>query len=81
MSCAIPLAPIRNALELMRRAGHDATMTDRALAIMERQVQQLVRLTDDLSTYRASPVTRSNSGTTGSICGASFAAPSKRSSR
>jgi signal transduction histidine kinase len=43
-----PLAPIRNALELMRRAGRDATLTDRALAIMERQVQQLVRLTDDL---------------------------------
>jgi signal transduction histidine kinase len=43
-----PLAPIRNALELMRRAGRDAALTDRALAIMERQVQQLVRLTDDL---------------------------------
>src|SRR5688572_13693519 len=43
-----PLAPIRNALELMRRAGHDAALTERALAIMERQVQQLVRLTDDL---------------------------------
>jgi signal transduction histidine kinase len=43
-----PLAPIRNALELIRRAGHDATMTDHALAIMERQVHQLVRLTDDL---------------------------------
>jgi signal transduction histidine kinase len=43
-----PLAPIRNALELIRRAGHDATLSERALAIMERQVQQLVRLTDDL---------------------------------
>jgi signal transduction histidine kinase len=43
-----PLAPIRNALELMRRAGDDAALSDRALAIMERQVQQLVRLTDDL---------------------------------
>jgi CheY-like chemotaxis protein len=43
-----PLAPIRNALELMRRARHDAALTDQALAIMERQVQQLVRLTDDL---------------------------------
>jgi signal transduction histidine kinase/ActR/RegA family two-component response regulator len=43
-----PLAPIRNALELIRRARHDWTMTDRALAIMERQVHQLVRLTDDL---------------------------------
>jgi CheY-like chemotaxis protein len=43
-----PLAPIRNALELMRRAGHDPVLHERALAIMERQVRQLVRLTDDL---------------------------------
>jgi signal transduction histidine kinase/ActR/RegA family two-component response regulator len=43
-----PLAPIRNALELMRRASADATITERALAIMERQLHQLVRLTDDL---------------------------------
>ncbi len=43
-----PLAPIRNALELMRRAGRDPALSERALAIMERQVRQLVRLTDDL---------------------------------
>jgi PAS domain S-box-containing protein len=43
-----PLAPIRNALELMRRGDRDDALCDRALAIMERQVQQLVRLTDDL---------------------------------
>ena len=43
-----PLAPIRNALELLRRGGHDAALNERALAIMERQVRQLVRLTDDL---------------------------------
>src|SRR5688500_11938394 len=43
-----PLAPIRNAVELMRRAGDDETLKERALAIMERQLQQLVRLTDDL---------------------------------
>jgi signal transduction histidine kinase len=43
-----PLAPIRNALELMRRIGPDAALNERALAIMERQLQQLVRLTDDL---------------------------------
>jgi PAS domain S-box-containing protein len=43
-----PLAPIRNALELMRRAGDDRRITDPALSIMERQFQQLVRLTDDL---------------------------------
>ena len=43
-----PLAPIRNALELMRRARRDAKVSERALAIMERQLHQLVRLTDDL---------------------------------
>jgi signal transduction histidine kinase/ActR/RegA family two-component response regulator len=43
-----PLAPIRNALELMRRAGDDRRLTEPALSIMERQFQQLVRLTDDL---------------------------------
>ena len=43
-----PLAPIRNALELLRRAGADTALRDRALGIAERQVQQLVRLTDDL---------------------------------
>jgi PAS domain S-box-containing protein len=43
-----PLAPIRNALELMRRTRHEPTLNERALAIMERQVKQLVRLTDDL---------------------------------
>jgi len=43
-----PLAPIRNAVELMRRAGRDPNIAERALAIMERQLHQLVRLTDDL---------------------------------
>ena len=43
-----PLAPIRNALELMQRTNRDPAVADRALAIMERQVRQLVRLTDDL---------------------------------
>src|SRR4051812_20117771 len=43
-----PLAPIRNALELLRRGAADAAVRERALAITERQVQQLVRLTDDL---------------------------------
>jgi CheY-like chemotaxis protein/nitrogen-specific signal transduction histidine kinase len=42
-----PLAPIRNALELMRRPVGD-DVQERALAIMGRQLQQLVRLTDDL---------------------------------
>jgi len=29
-----PLAPVRNALEILRRASHDTTLTDRALAIL-----------------------------------------------
>jgi signal transduction histidine kinase/ActR/RegA family two-component response regulator len=43
-----PLAPIRNALEVLRRGGGDPKQTARAHAIMERQLHQLVRLTDDL---------------------------------
>ena len=43
-----PLAAIRNALEVMRRAGGEAPLGERALAIMERQTRQLVRLTDNL---------------------------------
>ena len=43
-----PLAPIRNALELLRRAPDNAELATRAVAVMERQLLQLVRLTDDL---------------------------------
>jgi signal transduction histidine kinase/ActR/RegA family two-component response regulator len=43
-----PLAPIRNALELMKRASDDRATMDRARSAMERQVLQMVRLVDDL---------------------------------
>ncbi len=43
-----PLAPIRNAVELMRRANGDGAMTEMARSMMERQVGQMVRLVDDL---------------------------------
>jgi signal transduction histidine kinase len=43
-----PLAPIRHALELMRRAPTDMALMERARVVMERQLAQLVRLTDDL---------------------------------
>src|SRR6185369_9475100 len=43
-----PLAPLRNALELMRRAPDDVALARRGREIMERQLNQLVRLTDDL---------------------------------
>ncbi len=43
-----PLAPIRNALQIMRLAAGDPAAVERALDVMERQAQQLVRLVDDL---------------------------------
>ena len=43
-----PLAPIRNGLQIMRRAPGDAEATERILAMMERQLGQMVHLIDDL---------------------------------
>lgn len=43
-----PLAPIRHGLELMSRAADDPPAVERARAMMERQVRQMVRLIDDL---------------------------------
>src|SRR5262249_56845606 len=43
-----PLAPIRNALELLRRGSGDATLIEKARSMMGRQVGQMVRLGDDL---------------------------------
>ena len=43
-----PLAPIRNALELMKLAGGQAATVERARSMMERQLTQMVRLVDDL---------------------------------
>jgi signal transduction histidine kinase/ActR/RegA family two-component response regulator len=43
-----PLAPITNAVEILRRAGLENPAHKRALEIMGRQVQQMVRLIDDL---------------------------------
>src|SRR5262249_51186424 len=43
-----PLAPLRNALELLRRSQDDKGFFEGALSIMERQVGQMVRLVDDL---------------------------------
>ena len=43
-----PLAPIRNALEIMRLAAASPTAVERARDMMERQVIQMVRLIDDL---------------------------------
>lgn len=43
-----PLAPIRNALEIMRLAGDRVDASVKARSMMERQVAQMVRLIDDL---------------------------------
>jgi PAS domain S-box-containing protein len=43
-----PLAPIRNAVEVLRHADGDAVLTEKARGMMERQLAQLVRLIDDL---------------------------------
>jgi len=43
-----PLAPIRNGLELMKLAGEQTPMVEKARSMMERQLLQMVRLIDDL---------------------------------
>jgi PAS domain S-box-containing protein len=43
-----PLAPLRNGLEIVRRAGVDEEVAERARAMMERQLGQMVHLIDDL---------------------------------
>jgi signal transduction histidine kinase/CheY-like chemotaxis protein len=43
-----PLAPIRTAIELMRIAHDDPIVVEKARATTERQLLQLVRITDDL---------------------------------
>jgi CheY-like chemotaxis protein/nitrogen-specific signal transduction histidine kinase len=43
-----PLAPIRNALVLLSMGDTDAESAEHARQIMERQVEQMVRLVDDL---------------------------------
>lgn len=43
-----PLAPMRNALEIMRMAGGSPEILNRAREVLERQVQTMVRLIDDL---------------------------------
>ena len=43
-----PLAPVRNALEILRLAGNDPAKAAKAREMMQRQVAQMVRLVDDL---------------------------------
>lgn len=43
-----PLAPLRNGLQIVRLATHDADAVNQASTIMERQLGHMVRLVDDL---------------------------------
>jgi PAS domain S-box-containing protein len=43
-----PLAPIRNAVELLRRCEGDAAVMEKARSMMGRQLDHMVRLVDDL---------------------------------
>lgn len=43
-----PLAPIRNSLEIMKRANGSSQIIEQARSTMERQMGQMVRLVDDL---------------------------------
>ena len=43
-----PLAPLRNSLHVMRLAGDDRRSVEQARSVMERQLQHMVRLVDDL---------------------------------
>jgi PAS domain S-box-containing protein len=43
-----PLAPLRNALEILHRTDGDAALAEQARRMMGRQLDQLVRLVDDL---------------------------------
>jgi signal transduction histidine kinase len=43
-----PLAPIRNSLLIMKSAKGDRSIAERSLEIMERQIEHMVRLVDDL---------------------------------
>jgi signal transduction histidine kinase/CheY-like chemotaxis protein len=43
-----PLAPIRNSLSIMELKGYDAQSVEKSRLVIERQVNQMVRLVDDL---------------------------------
>lgn len=43
-----PLAPIRNGLQILKLVGNDPAAAEQSRAMMERQVEQMTRLIDDL---------------------------------
>ena len=43
-----PLAPVRNALDIVRKAGIDAKASSKAFTVIERQITHMARLVEDL---------------------------------
>jgi PAS domain S-box-containing protein len=43
-----PLAPIRNAVQILRQAGRDPSILEKASGMIDRQVSHMARLVDDL---------------------------------
>ena len=43
-----PLSPMRNAVEILRGHGVDREITEQALSVLDRQLNRMVRLVDDL---------------------------------
>jgi PAS domain S-box-containing protein len=43
-----PLAPLRNGLQVMKLSGHDVKAVETSRVMMERQIEAMVRLIDDL---------------------------------
>ena len=43
-----PLAPVRNALEVLNHSAHDSALADKARGTLDRQITHMVRLIDDL---------------------------------
>ncbi len=72
-----PLAPIRTAIEVMRLGRGDVEVVEKARATIERQLFQLVRLTDDLLDVARITQTRYTSGASASICARCCTRPSK----
>ena len=72
-----PLAPIRNALQVMRLTGGDGEAVHSAFEMMERQVGQMVRLVDDLLDVSRISRARSSSARNGSSLRRSYTMRSK----
>ena len=76
-----PLAPMRNALEILKRCGANTPMAHEAREMMERQLRQMVRLVDDLLDVSRITTGKLALKTELCDCAASSRAPSTRHGR